>query len=127
MHRDFKINVAGTYSPPFRTLSSEEDEEIIAEINATKPDILWIGLSTPKQERWIFEHKLKLRVPVAVGVGAAFDLNSRRKRQAPQWMRDNGFEWFFRLWQEPRRLWKRYLVYGSEFIWRVGWELLSQR
>jgi len=126
LQKEFATDVVGTYSPPFAPLSKEEDEQVIANINAAKPDVLWIGLSTPKQERWIYEHRDKLQVPVAIGVGAAFDLNSRRSRQAPRWMREHGFEWLFRLWQEPRRLWRRYLVYGSEFIWRVGWELLLQ-
>ena len=125
LQKDFGTDVAGTYSPPFRPLSKEEDEEILAQIHAAKPDILWIGLSTPKQERWMYEHRRKLRVPVAVGVGAAFDLNSGRTPQAPQWMREHGLEWSFRLCQEPRRLWRRYLVYGSEFAWKVAWELLS--
>lgn len=127
LQKDFGIDVAGIYSPPFRTLSKEEDEEILAQINAAQPDVLWIGLSTPKQERWMYEHRRELRVPVAVGVGAAFDLNSGRTLQAPRWMREHGLEWSFRLWQEPRRLWRRYLVYGSEFVWNVAWELLSPR
>ena len=126
LQRDFGIEVAGIHSPPFRTLSHEEDEEIIAQINATGSDVLWIGLSTPKQERWMYEHRRRLRVPVAVGVGAAFDLNTGRVRQAPRWMRENGLEWCFRLWQEPRRLWKRYLLYGSEFVWDLAWEFVSR-
>ena len=122
------ITAVGNYSPPFRALSKEEDGEIVALINAAKPDVLWIGLSTPKQERWMYKHRLKLRVPVVVGVGAAFDLNSGRTRQAPRWMREHGLEWFFRLLQEPRRLWRRYLIYGSEFVWNVASEeLLSFR
>jgi N-acetylglucosaminyldiphosphoundecaprenol N-acetyl-beta-D-mannosaminyltransferase len=121
------IIVVGNYSPPFRTLSKEEDEEIVALINAAKPEVLWIGLSTPKQERWMHEHRPKLQVPVVVGVGAAFDLNSGRSRQAPRWMREHGLEWAFRLLQEPRRLWRRYLIYGSEFVWKVASELLSLR
>jgi N-acetylglucosaminyldiphosphoundecaprenol N-acetyl-beta-D-mannosaminyltransferase len=125
LQKDFGTDVAGTYSPPFRPLSKEEDEEILAQINAARPDVLWVGLSTPKQERWMYEHRRKLRVPVAVGVGAAFDLNSGRTPQAPRWMREHGLEWSFRLCQEPRRLWRRYLVYGSEFVWKVAWELLS--
>jgi N-acetylglucosaminyldiphosphoundecaprenol N-acetyl-beta-D-mannosaminyltransferase len=118
-------NVVGSYSPPFRSLSNEEDDKIVSLINAAKPSILWIGLSTPKQERWMYEHRSKLRVPVVVGVGAAFDLTSGRMRQAPPWMREHGFEWFYRLLREPRRLWRRYLVYGAEFLWKVGSELLS--
>jgi N-acetylglucosaminyldiphosphoundecaprenol N-acetyl-beta-D-mannosaminyltransferase len=121
------INVVGNYSPPFRTVSQEEDEEILEYIHAAKPDVLWVGLSTPKQERWMYEHRPRLQVPVVVGVGAAFDLNSGRIRQAPSWMREHGLEWSFRLLQEPRRLWRRYLVYGSEFVWNVTSELLSLR
>lgn len=108
-------------------LSSAEDEEALALIHATQPDILWIGLSTPKQERWMFEHRPKLRVPVAIGVGAAFDLNSGRTKQAPSWMQEHGLEWAFRLVQEPRRLWRRYLIYGPEFAWNVITELLLLR
>jgi N-acetylglucosaminyldiphosphoundecaprenol N-acetyl-beta-D-mannosaminyltransferase len=121
------INVVGMYSPPFRAVTAEEDQEIIEKIHATNADVLWIGLSTPKQERWMYEHRDKLRVPVVVGVGAAFDLNSGRLQQAPSWMRENGLEWAFRLYKEPRRLWRRYLVYGSKFVWHVTAELLSLR
>jgi N-acetylglucosaminyldiphosphoundecaprenol N-acetyl-beta-D-mannosaminyltransferase len=121
------ITVAGSYSPPFRILSKEEDEEVVALINAAKPDVLWIGLSTPKQERWMYEHRPGLRVPVVIGVGAAFDFNIGRVRQAPRWLRERGFEWLFRLLQEPRRLWRRYLIYGSEFVFNVTAELLSLR
>lgn len=121
------LNVVGTYSPPFRRLEREEQEEIVASINAAAPDILWVGLSTPKQERWMFEHRGRLRVPVLVGVGAAFDINSGTKQQAPGWMREHGLEWFFRLLQEPQRLWRRYVVYGSEFILYVALELLGFR
>jgi N-acetylglucosaminyldiphosphoundecaprenol N-acetyl-beta-D-mannosaminyltransferase len=110
------LQVVGTFSPPFRPLSAREDERIVATINAAAPDVLWVGLSTPKQERWMFEHREKLAVPVMVGVGAAFDINAGIKRQAPRWMRERGLEWFFRLLQEPRRLWRRYLVYGPEFL-----------
>jgi N-acetylglucosaminyldiphosphoundecaprenol N-acetyl-beta-D-mannosaminyltransferase len=121
------INVAGDYSPPFRSLSATEDEEIVALINNAKPDVLWIGLSTPKQERWMYDHRPKLRVPVVIGVGAAFDLKTGRTRQAPHWMREHGLECLFRLLTEPRRLWRRYLVYGSEFVWRISSELMLRR
>jgi N-acetylglucosaminyldiphosphoundecaprenol N-acetyl-beta-D-mannosaminyltransferase len=127
LNKKYNINVVGCYSPPFRPVSVEEDEAILALIHEAKPDILWVGLSTPKQERWMYEHRPRLRVPVLVGVGAAFDLNSGRSRQAPRWMREHGLEWFFRLMQEPKRLWRRYLIYGSEFVWSVTSELLSLR
>lgn len=121
------IEVVGSYSPPFRPLTPEEDREIIAKIEAARPDVLWIGLSTPKQERWMYEHREKLTVPAVLGVGAAFDLNTGRLSQAPRWMRENGLEWLFRLWTEPRRLWRRYLVNGPRFIWNVGLELINVR
>jgi N-acetylglucosaminyldiphosphoundecaprenol N-acetyl-beta-D-mannosaminyltransferase len=110
------MQVAGTYSPPFRPLSAREDQEIVAMISRAAPDVLWVGLGTPKQERWMYEHGSTLSVPVLVGVGAAFDILSGRRRQAPRWMREHGLEWLFRLFQEPRRLWRRYLVYGTQFI-----------
>lgn len=116
------LQVAGTYSPPFRPLSQEEDDEIVAMISGAAPDVLWVGLGTPKQERWMHEHRNKLNVPVVVGVGAAFDMISGRRRQAPRWMREHGLEWLFRLCQEPRRLWRRYLIYGTQF---VAWIVLE--
>jgi len=110
------LNVVGTCSPPFRPLSAEENDEMVEMIDRAAPDVLWVGLGTPKQERWTHEYKSRLRVPVLVGVGAAFDMLSGRRRQAPRLIREHGLEWFFRLVQEPRRLWRRYLVYGSRFI-----------
>src|SRR3989440_1540690 len=111
-----ELNVVGTCSPPFRQLSANEDEEMIGMIGRAAPDVLWVGLGTPKQERWMHEYKGRLRVPVLVGVGAAFDMLSGRRKQAPRPIREHGLEWFFRLLQEPCRLWRRYLVYGSKFI-----------
>src|SRR5271169_5985226 len=84
------IQIAGTYTPPFRPLTAKEDQEAVAVIEAARPDVLWIGLSTPKQERWMYEHRDKLTVPAVLGVGAAFDLNTGRLSQAPSWMRENG-------------------------------------
>jgi N-acetylglucosaminyldiphosphoundecaprenol N-acetyl-beta-D-mannosaminyltransferase len=127
LENKFAISVAGNYSPPFRALSPQENEEIVAVIQAAEPDVLWIGLSTPKQERWMYEHRPQLRVPVVIGVGAEFDINTGRVSQAPNWMREHGLEWLFRLLHEPRRLWRRYLVYGSEFVWKVALELLALR
>jgi N-acetylglucosaminyldiphosphoundecaprenol N-acetyl-beta-D-mannosaminyltransferase len=121
------LAVAGVYSPPFRALTAEEDRHVVATISNARADIVWVGLSTPKQERWMFEHRDQLRVPVLVGVGAAFDFHTGRTMQAPTWMRENGLEWLFRLIQEPRRLWRRYLVYGSEFALLVMLELLCFR
>jgi exopolysaccharide biosynthesis WecB/TagA/CpsF family protein len=115
-HRFPTIEVCGTFSPPFRPLDPEEDKEIVSMISRAAPDVLWVGLGTPKQERWMHEHRDQLDVPVMVSVGAAFDILSGRRSQAPRWMREHGLEWLFRLLQEPRRLWRRYLIYGAEFI-----------
>ncbi|MGH9689391.1 MAG: WecB/TagA/CpsF family glycosyltransferase [Candidatus Acidiferrales bacterium] len=121
------ILIVGAYSPPFRPLTPGESSEIVDTINRAAPDVVWVGLSTPKQERWMHEHRSRLRVPVLVGVGAAFDINSGTKKQAPEWMREHGFEWLFRLVQEPRRLWRRYLVCGSQFVLLVAMEFLGVR
>jgi N-acetylglucosaminyldiphosphoundecaprenol N-acetyl-beta-D-mannosaminyltransferase len=110
------IEVCGTFSPPMRPLDPAEDKEIVSMISRAAPDVLWVGLGTPKQERWMHEHRNQLHVPVMVSVGAAFDIISGRRSQAPRWMREHGFEWLFRLLQEPRRLWRRYMIYGTQFI-----------
>ena len=111
--------VAGGYSPPFRPLTPEEDAEVIRRINAARPDIVWVGLSTPKQERWMAEHRDRVEAPVFIGVGAAFDFHAGLKRQAPRWMQRTGLEWLFRLLAEPRRLWRRYLRNNPLFVWNV--------
>jgi N-acetylglucosaminyldiphosphoundecaprenol N-acetyl-beta-D-mannosaminyltransferase len=124
LHQRFRIVVAGTYTPPFRPLTEAEESQVAALVGEFHPDLLWVGLSTPKQERWMYEHRGRLKVPVMLGVGAAFDMNSGRLRRAPKWMRENGLEWLFRLLAEPRRLWKRYLVTIPRSIWSVSLELL---
>lgn len=119
-----RLKVAGIYAPPFGTLSQEEDKVIIEIINNSTPDIVWVGLGCPKQQLWMYEHKDKLKIPVMVGVGAAFDFLSGTKPQAPKWIRDNGFEWLFRLVTEPKRLWRRYLINGSQFLFYAGREVI---
>jgi N-acetylglucosaminyldiphosphoundecaprenol N-acetyl-beta-D-mannosaminyltransferase len=121
------IRIAGTYCPPFRPLTESEDRELVDLIQASNPDVLWVGLSTPKQETWMYEHRDKLSVPAMFGIGAAFDLNTGRLKQAPRWMREHGLEWLYRLIAEPRRLWRRYVVFGSIFVWNVTMELLGLR
>lgn len=111
-----QLKIAGTYAPPFRELTEQENERIIEMINEAQPDILWVGLGSPKQDFWMSQNRAKLSVPVMLGVGAAFDFLSGIKPQAPRWMQRSGFEWFFRLCCEPRRLWKRYIVGNSKFI-----------
>jgi len=119
------LRVAGSYSPPFRQLTPEEDRHVVEQINSSGADIVWVGLSTPKQERWMAAHVEKLNAPVLVGVGAAFDFNAGLKRQAPQWMRKSGLEWTFRLATEPRRLWYRYLKSNPAFLFLIGMQLLG--
>jgi len=119
------IEVCGTFSPPFRSVTPEEDQEIVAMISRAAPDVMWVGLGTPRQERWMHEHREKLQVPVLVSVGAAFDILSGRRKQAPQWMRERGLECLFRLVQEPRRLWRRYLIDGARFVACLGLESLK--
>lgn len=117
------LKIAGMYSPPFRKLTNKEDAEIIERINTLKPNIVWVGISTPKQEIWMSEHVNKFRGTILIGVGAAFDFHAGLKRQAPRWMQDFGFEWLFRLITEPRRLWKRYLINNPKFIWLITKQL----
>jgi N-acetylglucosaminyldiphosphoundecaprenol N-acetyl-beta-D-mannosaminyltransferase len=113
------LQVAGASTPPFRPLTDAEDERVVAEINATRPDIVWVGLGAPKQEYWMAAHVGRVTAPVLIGVGAAFDFHTGRKKQAPRWMQRNGLEWLYRLASEPRRLWKRYLVYNTLFVGHV--------
>ncbi len=110
------LQVVGTYSPPFRPVTEEEDKEICQMIDDSGADIVWIGLSTPKQERWMSAHLGKIKAPVMIGVGAAFDFHAGLKSQAPSWMQKSGMEWFYRLITEPRRLGKRYLINNPTFL-----------
>ena len=109
------LQVVGTYCPPFRPLNQIEREELRALVENARADILWVGLSTPKQERFMAEYLSELPVKVMIGVGAAFDFHTGRARQAPRWMMRAGLEWFFRLVTEPRRLWRRYLLQVPRF------------
>jgi N-acetylglucosaminyldiphosphoundecaprenol N-acetyl-beta-D-mannosaminyltransferase len=111
-----KLTVVGTFTPPFRPLTAEEVAKLQGQIAAVKPDILWVGLSTPKQEKFMAEFLPKLDVTLMVGVGAAFDFLSGRVRQAPRWMQRSGLEWFYRLCSEPRRLAKRYFRNNPLFL-----------
>ena len=112
-----KLNIVGFHSPPFCDRLSEKESNLIVEkINETNPDILFVGISSPKQEYWIAENLNKLKVPLALGVGAAFDFLSGKIPRAPEFLRTSGFEWLHRLWCEPRRLWKRYLWGNAVFL-----------
>lgn len=103
------LDVVGTHCPPFRELSPEEDKCIIEKINATKPDIIWVSLGAPKQEKWMAAHSKQVNATVMIGVGAAFDFHSGNIKWSPAWVRKLGIEWAYRLIQNPRRMWRRNL------------------
>lgn len=113
------LKVVGTFSPPFRPLERAEEEQLRSLVTRLRPDILWVGLSTPKQEKFMAQYCQDLDATLLVGVGAAFDFHAGRVRQAPRWMQRSGLEWLFRLGCEPRRLWKRYLRNNPLFAWRA--------
>ncbi len=110
------LRVAGARNGYF---GREHEEEILASINEARPDLLWVGLGTPKQQEWISRHKDRLRVGAALAVGFAFDVNAGTKKDAPRWLGKLGLTWLYRLVCEPRRLWKRYLYYNSIFLWKL--------
>ena len=113
-----QVQVAGMYSPPFRKLTEEEDQEIIKMINESEADFVWIGLGAPKQEYWMAQHKGQVK-GFMVGVGAAFDYLAGNIERAPMWMQETNLEWFYRLIQEPKRLFKRYFYTNTKFIWNA--------
>jgi N-acetylglucosaminyldiphosphoundecaprenol N-acetyl-beta-D-mannosaminyltransferase len=121
------LRVAGTYSPPFRPLTPAEDAAIVRRINGSGADLVWVGLSTPKQERWMYRQRGSLRAPVLLGIGAAFDFHAGLKKQAPRWVQRSGLEWLFRLLTEPRRLWRRYLRNNPAFLWNIGLQAAGLR
>ncbi len=121
------IQIAGSIAPPFRELTDHEDEDICNQISASGADILWVGLGSPKQELWMYHHQGKIEVPVMIGVGAAFDFLSGNKPQAPRWIQRSGVEWFYRFLQEPKRLWKRYLLGYPRFVVLIMIELFKKR
>lgn len=120
----YGTRVVGTACPPFRELTSEEKSAYIHQINESSADIVWVGLSTPKQETWMEQFAPSLQSSVALGCGAAFDLVSGLKHRAPSFMKEHGWEWLFRLATEPRRLWRRYLIGGPRFVWYLAAERL---
>ncbi len=112
-----RIKVAGCYAPPIIDNHTIENKQVLSQINSSSPDILWVGLGSPKQDFWMYNHRSRLDVPVMIGVGAAFDFVAGIKPQAPVWMRHLGLEWLFRLCSEPRRLWRRYLIGNTLFLY----------
>ena len=112
------IQIVGMYSPPFRRMTDEENEEIVKKINRASPDFLWVGLGAPKQERWMADHQWQVK-GFMVGVGAGFDYLAGNIERAPEWMQKNNLEWFYRLKQEPFRLFNRYWHTNTRFIWHA--------
>jgi N-acetylglucosaminyldiphosphoundecaprenol N-acetyl-beta-D-mannosaminyltransferase len=118
------IRVVGKYSPPFRTMTEEENQDICKMINQSQPDFLWVGLGSPKQDVWIFENREKIKGSILIAAGATFDFLSGRISQAPLWIRNIGFEWLYRLTQDFKRLWVRYIIYNIIFIVVFALQLL---
>ena len=121
------INVVGTYTPPFRALSPVEKSELIAKVAAARPDIIWVGLSTPKQEKFMAEFLPQLSTKLMLGVGAAFDLHTGRIKDCDEWIKRAGLQWLHRLSQEPRRLWKRYLINNPKFLLAITAQVTGLR
>lgn len=111
-----RLQIAGIHAPPFRKVGAIEERPVLDAIDAARPDIVWVGLGTPKQDHWVADHRPLLDAPVIIAIGAAFDFHAGVLRQAPRWMQRSGLEWSFRLAQEPRRLAYRYLVLNPLFV-----------
>jgi len=121
------IEVSGMYCPSyFDDMPDEENKKIIEDINDKKPDVLWVGLSAPKQEKWIYKNLDKINIKMACGIGAVFNFYSGNVKRAPVWMQNTGMEWLFRIFVEPKRLFKKYMIYNTKFIILVFKDIFSQ-
>ena len=121
------LKIVGGYAPPFRELTDAEDEAVALEIKRSGADVVWVGIGVPKQEKWMARMRERLDAPVLIGVGAAFDFHAGIIPQAPPLMQRCGLEWLYRLRQEPRRLWRRYLTYNPRFVLGFAAQHLRQR
>jgi N-acetylglucosaminyldiphosphoundecaprenol N-acetyl-beta-D-mannosaminyltransferase len=121
------INIVGTFTPPFRPLNGQEQNNLIDIVATLRPEIVWVGLSTPKQERFMAEMSGRLDCSLMIGVGAAFDIHTNRIKDAPAWVKNSGLQWAHRLCQEPGRLWTRYLINNSMFLWHLGLQFAGLR
>jgi N-acetylglucosaminyldiphosphoundecaprenol N-acetyl-beta-D-mannosaminyltransferase len=121
------IKVVGTFTPPFRVLEQSEQLALEKQLETAQPDIVWVGLSTPKQEKFMADNIQRLACKIMIGVGAAFDIHTGHVKDAPNWVKGAGLQWAHRLCQEPRRLWKRYLVNNSTFLVAIGLQLAGLR
>jgi N-acetylglucosaminyldiphosphoundecaprenol N-acetyl-beta-D-mannosaminyltransferase len=113
------LQIAGTYSPPVEEIGDTPNPTVVGYLNSARAHIIWVGLGSPKQDLWMTLYRPFLDAPLLIGVGAAFDFVAGTKPQAPRWMQRSGLEWLFRLSREPGRLWRRYLIYNSRFLWSV--------
>jgi N-acetylglucosaminyldiphosphoundecaprenol N-acetyl-beta-D-mannosaminyltransferase len=121
------LRVAGAHCPPFRELDPAEEDAVVEDIDSSGAQVVWVGIGAPKQEKWMARMRPRLDAPVLVGVGAAFDFHAGLVPMAPSWMQRSGLEWLFRLAQEPRRLWRRYLRYNPRFVAGVARQWLGER
>jgi N-acetylglucosaminyldiphosphoundecaprenol N-acetyl-beta-D-mannosaminyltransferase len=121
------LKIVGGYAPPFRELTDAEDESVALEIKRSGADVVWVGIGVPKQEKWMARMRDRLDAPVLIGVGAAFDFHAGLVPQAPDRLQRCGLEWLFRLFQEPRRLWRRYLHYNPRFVAGFARQYLRHR
>jgi N-acetylglucosaminyldiphosphoundecaprenol N-acetyl-beta-D-mannosaminyltransferase len=121
------LRIVGGYSPPFRPLTAEERDRVVAEIDASGAQVVWVGTGQPKQELWMHEMRPLLSAPLLVGVGAAFDFHAGIISQAPSWMQRNGLEWVYRLTREPKRLWRRYASQNPRFLFGFARQWLRER
>ena len=120
---EFPTIEVASYSPPYKTIFSEEDNAImLLKINTFKPNVLFVGMTAPKQEKWVHAHKEKIEANIIVAIGAVFDFYAGTVKRAPQWMIAAGLEWLYRLVKEPRRMWRRYLIGNTKFCWYVAVE-----
>lgn len=126
--KDYPNIIVKTYSPPYKPeFSTEDNEGIIQAINAEKPDLLWIGMTAPKQEKWLYSHWKELDIDCHCGtIGAVFDFYAGTVKRAPQWFQNNSLEWFYRLIKEPRRMWRRYLIGNALFLYIIAKEAFSK-
>jgi len=121
------ITIVGAYAPPFRTLTAEEEDAIVRRINEAEPDVVWVGLGVPRQEKWMARMRARIEAPVMCGVGAAFDFHAGRVSMAPPWMQKRGLEWLYRIGQEPRRLLPRYVKTNPRFLMAFARQYLAER
>ncbi|MGA7109699.1 MAG: WecB/TagA/CpsF family glycosyltransferase [Terracidiphilus sp.] len=121
------LQVVGTYTPPYRALNPAEEAELAGRIAISRPNVVWVGLGSPKQDRFLAQYCGRFETNLMVGVGAAFDFHAGVVKEAPRWMHKTGLQWIYRVVQEPRRLWKRYCISVPSFLWKIGLQFSGLR